>query len=113
MMYDADKHDAPEAIARAKEVCAICPVIAECRDWVGLAREALVGQNVTAGMNADEQRLYRSTRLADRAAIKAAAIPPCGTAKAMIRHRELGESCYYCNDIESRRRVKPMVDAGG
>jgi hypothetical protein len=112
MMYDADRGDeARRAVEAAKAICATCPVIDECRDWVGLTEAPLDGQNVTAGMNAVEQTEYRKQRKAEREAIRAARIPPCGTATAILRHRDLGETCRYCADVESRRRTKGRVDA--
>lgn len=111
MFYDVHPADAQIAIERAKAVCAQCPVIDECREWIGLSLSPMVGPNVTAGMDLQEQVVYRQSRRHEREEIRARMPKRCGTVQGLRRHRELGEECSICEEAVKMLRRKHSVDA--
>lgn len=49
----------PRAIAAAKDICATCPLLEECRDWVLSIKDQTEVYGVVAGMTLSERRSAR------------------------------------------------------
>lgn len=83
--------DRGEDLARARAICAECPVTAEC-----MAAGATEFYGVWAGTSMKERQRARNRRR-----------PPCGTLSGFRYHQMLGEHCAVCtrvhNEVELHR----------
>lgn len=97
--------------AIAREVCASCPVLEDCRSWV-LDHERDLGLHSRFGMFAGMTPFERwdATRNTDEPRGGRQPIAPCGTLAAYKRHRRNGEptdeACRRAMAVDSvsRRR---------
>lgn len=87
------------AYVRAAEICAGCPVRAECLDWALMDPEPMAG-GVVAGLTPLQLAEARKAFAAER---RDNYTPKCGSERAYIWHLERGEDCDRCTDSHNRK----------
>lgn len=88
-------------IERCKAICAGCPVIVQCREWIGLTHWPC-DEHVVAGMSPTQVRTYRN-RPELRAERKSLAVYRCGTERAYLEHVRRGQTCSICSMRHNQR----------
>lgn len=102
----------PKDWAKARAVCAVCPVVAECLE---MAVADGLDKGFFGGTTPDE----RNPAMADRDTLNVGRyVPkPCGTPAAHKRHKRAGEepclSCVIANNkyVAARTAARKMVNA--
>jgi hypothetical protein len=115
---DTRGHRVAVAVAKAKAICAVCPVIAECRAWALTLPDPAAWHGGGGGMVAGG--LTPKERTAERTGTRYVRVSHCGSTSSYYRHFRNGEQpCRACLDAYNaaatqrrRDRQRPRWGAG-